>query len=325
MRVGCSYDALIAGIHGVFRPFYCLLTAIGLVSHAFGKLVPERNMSIRKTVQRQTVPAIVARKGGEPIVCLTSYHAHTARYIDPYVDLLLVGDSLGMVMYGMDSTLPVTLDMVIAHGAAVVRGSEQALVVVDMPFGTYEESPSVAFRNAVRVIKETGCQAIKLEGGRRMAETVHYLTDRGIPVMGHIGLTPQSVNVMGGYKTQGRSKEDWPALQDDAMALAEAGAFSIVLEGMVEELAKEITQAVAIPTIGIGASAACDGQILVSEDMLGLSPSVPKFVREFATLGAQIAGAAEAYATEVRARRFPTEEHTYKAQAPAKRTDDETI
>lgn len=282
-------------------------------------------MSIRKTVQRQTVPAIVARKGGDPIVCLTSYHAHTARYIDPYVDLLLVGDSLGMVMYGMDSTLPVTLDMVIAHGAAVVRGSEQALVVVDMPFGTYEESPSVAFRNAVRVIKETGCQAIKLEGGRRMAETVHYLTDRGIPVMGHIGLTPQSVNVMGGYKTQGRSKEDWPALQDDAMALAEAGAFAIVLEGMVEELAKVITQAVAVPTIGIGASAACDGQILVSEDMLGLSPSVPKFVREFATLGAQIAGAAEAYATEVRARRFPAEEHTYKTQAPAKLTDDETL
>lgn len=282
-------------------------------------------MSIRKTVQRQTVPAIVARKGGDPIVCLTSYHAHTARYIDPYVDLLLVGDSLGMVMYGMDSTLPVTLDMVIAHGAAVVRGSEQALVVVDMPFGTYEESPSVAFRNAVRVIKETGCQAIKLEGGRRMAETVHYLTDRGIPVMGHIGLTPQSVNVMGGYKTQGRSKEDWPALQDDAMALAEAGAFAIVLEGMVEELAKVITQAVAVPTIGIGASAACDGQILVSEDMLGLSPSVPKFVREFATLGAQIAGAAEAYATEVRARRFPAEEHTYKTQVPAKRTDDETL
>jgi len=282
-------------------------------------------MSIRKTVQRQTVPAIVARKGGDPIVCLTSYHAHTARYIDPYVDLLLVGDSLGMVMYGMDSTLPVTLDMVIAHGAAVVRGSEQALVVVDMPFGTYEESPSVAFRNAVRVIKETGCQAIKLEGGRRMAETVHYLTDRGIPVMGHIGLTPQSVNVMGGYKTQGRSKEDWPALQDDAMALAEAGAFAIVLEGMVEELAKVITQAIAVPTIGIGASAACDGQILVSEDMLGLSPSVPKFVREFATLGAQIAGAAEAYATEVRARRFPAEEHTYKMQAPAKLTDDETL
>jgi len=282
-------------------------------------------MSIRKTVQRQTVPAIFARKGGDPIVCLTSYHAHTARYIDPYVDLLLVGDSLGMVMYGMDSTLPVTLDMVIAHGAAVVRGSEQALVVVDMPFGTYEESPSVAFRNAVRVIKETGCQAIKLEGGRRMAETVHYLTDRGIPVMGHIGLTPQSVNVMGGYKTQGRSKEDWPALQDDAMALAEAGAFAIVLEGMVEELAKVITQAIAVPTIGIGASAACDGQILVSEDMLGLSPSVPKFVREFATLGAQIAGAAEAYATEVRARRFPAEEHTYKMQAPAKLTDDETL
>ncbi len=291
-------------------------------------------MSIRKTVKRQTVPALVARKGGEPIVCLTSYHAQTARYIDPYVDLLLVGDSLGMVMYGMESTLPVTLDMVIAHGAAVVRGSEQALVVVDMPFGTYEESPSVAFRNAVRVIKETGCQAVKLEGGRRMAETVRYLTDRGIPVMGHIGLTPQSVNVMGGYKTQGRDMDEWPALQDDACALAEAGAFAIVLEGVVAEVAGQITQAVAVPTIGIGASAACDGQILVSEDMLGLSPTVPKFVKEFATLGAQIAGAAEAYAVEVRARRFPADEHTYTvktdkvqsgAKAAQKQEDDKII
>lgn len=282
-------------------------------------------MSIRKTVKRQTVPAIVARKGGEPIVCLTSYHAHTARYIDPYVDLLLVGDSLGMVMYGMESTLPVTLDMVIAHGAAVVRGSEQALVVVDMPFGTYEESPSVAFRNAVRVIKETGCQAIKLEGGRRMAETVHYLTERGVPVMGHIGLTPQSVNVMGGYKTQGRDQNDWPALEDDAVALAQAGAFSIVLEGLVADLAGQITKAVPVPTIGIGASAACDGQILVSEDMLGLSPSVPKFVKEFASLGAQIAGAAEAYATEVRARRFPADEHMYKLRASEQHEDDKII
>lgn len=268
-------------------------------------------MSTHGRVKRHTIPELIARKGELPIVCLTSYHAHTARLIDPYVDVLLVGDSLGMVMYGMDSTLPVTLDMMIAHGAAVVRGSERALVVVDMPFGSYEESPEVAFRNAARVIKETGCQAVKLEGGQRMADTIHYLTQRGIPVMGHIGLTPQNVNIMGGFKTQGRHMDQWPELQADAQAVAASGAFSIVLEGMVATLADQITAAINIPTIGIGASSNCDGQILVTEDMLGLSPSVPKFVKEFATLGAQIAGAADAYATEVRSRRFPAPENQY--------------
>jgi 3-methyl-2-oxobutanoate hydroxymethyltransferase len=258
-----------------------------------------------------TVPEIMARKGKQPLVCLTSYHAHTARLIDPYVDLLLVGDSLGMVMYGMESTLGVTLDMMIAHGAAVVRGADKSLIVVDLPFGTYEESPAQAFHNAARVLKETGCQAVKLEGGTRMAETVRYLTERGIPVMGHIGLTPQNVNVMGGFKTQGREKDQWPALEADAKALAEAGAFAIVLEGMAADLADRISGEIAVPTIGIGASAGCDGQILVTEDMLGLSPTVPKFVKEFATLGAQIAGAAEAYARDVRARKFPEEQHTY--------------
>lgn len=275
-------------------------------------------MSVLGRVKRHTIPELMARKGATPIVCLTSYHAHTARLIDPYVDVLLVGDSLGMVMYGMDSTLPVTLDMMIAHGAAVVRGSERALVVVDMPFGSYEESPEVAFRNAARIIKETGCQAVKLEGGQRMADTIRYLTQRGIPVMGHVGLTPQNMNVMGGFKTQGRHVEEWPALEADAQAVADAGAFSVVIEGMVATLADRITAAINIPTIGIGASANCDGQILVTEDMLGLSPSVPKFVKEFATLGAQIAGAADAYASEVRSRRFPAIENQYDVLAPTK-------
>ena len=273
-------------------------------------------MSVRGHVKRITVPEIMARKGREPIVCLTSYHAHTARLIDPYVDLLLVGDSLGMVMYGMETTLGVTLDMMIAHGAAVVRGAEKALIVVDLPFGTYEESPSQAFHNAARTLKETGCQAVKLEGGVRMAETVKYLIERGIPVMGHIGLTPQNVNVMGGYKTQGCEQQQWPELEADAQALAEAGAFAIVLEGMAAELADRISGQIGVPTIGIGASAGCDGQILVTEDMLGLSPTVPKFVKEFATLGAQIAGAAEAYANDVRSRKFPEEQHTYAMKKP---------
>lgn len=268
-------------------------------------------MSVQLKTKRITVPEIRARKGAEPIVCLTAYHAHTARFIDPYVDLILVGDSLGMVMYGMESTLGVTLDMMIAHGTAVMRGTDRALVVVDMPFGSYEESPEIAFRNAVRVIKETGCTAVKMEGGKRIAETIRYLNERGIPVMAHIGLTPQSVQTLGGFKTQGRVPEEWAAIEEDAAAVTEAGAFAIVMEGMAEPLAARITHQVSIPTIGIGASAECDGQILVLEDMLGLSPKAPKFVKEFATLGAQIAGAAEAYAREVRARSFPAVENTY--------------
>ena len=268
-------------------------------------------MSVQSKIKRITVPEILARKGGEPVVCLTSYHAHTARFIDPYVDVILVGDSLGMVMYGMETTLGVTIDMMIAHGTAVMRGTERALVVVDMPFGSYEESPEIAFRNAVRIMKETGCTAVKMEGGKRLEETVRYLSVRGIPVMGHIGLTPQSVQTMGGFKTQGRVEEEWAAIEEDAAAVSRAGAFAVVLEGMAEPLAARITQQIAIPTIGIGASAQCDGQILVLEDMLGLSPKAPKFVKEFATLGAQIAGAAEAYAREVRARSFPAVENTY--------------
>ena len=262
-------------------------------------------------MQRLTAPDITRRKGGEPIVSLTAYHAHTASIIDPHVDFLLVGDSLGMVMHGYESTVPVPLDLMIMHGAAVVRGSSHALIVVDMPFGSYEESPAIAFRNAARVMKETGCGAVKIEGGTRMAETVRYLTERGIPVMAHIGLTPQSVNVMGGFKTQGRRQEEWAAIEADAQAVSQAGAFAVVLEGMAELLAARITRQIPIPTIGIGASASCDGQILVLEDMLGLSPRVPKFVKRFAELGAAIETAVKAYTGEVRARAFPGPEHVY--------------
>ncbi len=263
-------------------------------------------------VKRITAPDIAARKGGEPIVSLTAYHAHTARLLDPHVDFLLVGDSLGMVMHGYESTVPVPLDLMIMHGQAVVRGASHALVVVDMPFGSYEESPAQAFRNAARVMKETGCGAIKLEGGQRMAETIRYLTERGIPVMAHIGLTPQSVNVMGGFKTQGRERRQWAAIEADAAAVAEAGAFAVVVEGMAELLAARITKQIPIPTIGIGASAECDGQILVLEDMLGLSPRVPKFVKEYARLANAIEDAVKTYAEEVRARAFPAPQHTYK-------------
>lgn len=276
-------------------------------------------MSHQTETRRLTAPDIASRKGGEPIVSLTAYHAHTARIIDPYVDFLLVGDSLGMVMHGYESTVPVPLDLMIMHGAAVVRGSRRALIVVDMPFGSYEESPAIAFRNAARVMKETGCGAVKLEGGRRMAETIRYLTERGIPVMAHIGLTPQSVNVMGGFKTQGRRQSEWAAIEADAAAVTDAGAFAVVLEGMAELLAARITRQIAIPTIGIGASVSCDGQILVLEDMLGLSPRVPKFVKKYGELGGAIEAAVKTYAEEVRARAFPAPEHVYamRDEAPS--------
>jgi 3-methyl-2-oxobutanoate hydroxymethyltransferase len=268
-------------------------------------------MSVHSQTRRITVPEIKAHKGREPVVCLTCYHAHTARLLDNHVDLMLVGDSLGMVMHGLETTLGVTLDMMITHGKAVMRGSNRALVVVDMPFGTYEESPAIAFRNAARIIQETGCTAVKLEGGARMAETVKYLTQRGIPVMGHIGLTPQGIHVAGGFRTVGRTQEEWPAIEADARALAEAGAFAIVLEGMAEPLAARITAAIPVPTIGIGASPVCDGQVLVMEDMLGLNPNPPKFVREYAHLGPAIETAVKAYAADVRSRAFPGTENVY--------------
>src|SRR6476620_12347283 len=261
--------------------------------------------------KRLMAPDITAKKGVEPIVSLTSYHAHTAAIADAYCDFLLVGDSLGMVMHGYETTVPVPLDLMIMHAQAVVRGSTRALVVVDMPFGSYEESPSIAFRNAARVMKETGAGAIKLEGGVHMAETIRYLTDRGIPVMSHIGLTPQAINTIGSLKPRGRYRSEWAAYEADAKAIAEAGAFAVVIEALAELLAARITKEIPIPTIGIGASAECDGQILVLEDMLGLSPRVPKFVKEYAQLGEAIENAVKAYADDVRSRAFPAAEHTY--------------
>lgn len=268
-------------------------------------------MSVQSDIKRLTAPDILARKGGEPIVVLTSYHAHTAALADKYCDVILVGDSLGMVMHGMESTVPVTLEMMILQGRAVMRGSQRALVVVDMPFGSYEASKEQAFMSAVRVLKETGCGAIKVEGGRRMADTIRFLVERGVPVMAHVGLTPQSINTLGSFRAQGRDEADWAPIEQDALAVAEAGAFSVVLEAMAEPLARKVSGMIAIPTIGIGASVACDGQVLVMEDMLGLSPRVPKFVKRYGDLGPGIEKAIADYAAEVRSRAFPGPEHVY--------------
>jgi 3-methyl-2-oxobutanoate hydroxymethyltransferase len=268
-------------------------------------------MSVHEQTRRLTAPDIRARKGGEALVCLTSYHAHTARILDAYCDVILVGDSLGMVMHGLESTVPVTLDMMILQGHAVMRGSKRALVVIDLPFGSYEASKEQAFASAVRVLKETGCGAIKLEGGRRMADTIAFLAERGVPVMAHIGLTPQAINALGSFRAQGRDEADWAPIEADARAVAEAGAFSVVLEAVAEPLGRRITADIAIPTIGIGASVACDGQILVLEDMLGLSPRVPKFVKRFGDLGPSIEAAVKSYAEDVRARHFPGDDHVY--------------
>jgi 3-methyl-2-oxobutanoate hydroxymethyltransferase len=261
--------------------------------------------------KRLTAPDIRARKGAAPIVMLTSYHAHTARILDAHCDVILVGDSLGMVMHGLETTIPVTLDMMILQGHAVMRGSGRALVVVDLPFGSYEVSREQAFTTAARVLKETGCGAIKLEGGQRMAETIRFLVERGVPVMAHVGLTPQSVNALGGFRAQGRDPADWAPIEADARAVAEAGAFAVVLEALAEPLAARITREIAVPTIGIGASPTCDGQVLVLEDMLGLSPWVPKFVKRYTSLGPAIETAVASYAAEVRSRRFPGPEHVY--------------
>jgi 3-methyl-2-oxobutanoate hydroxymethyltransferase len=268
-------------------------------------------VSVQNEIRRLTAPDIFARKGGDPIVCLTSYHAHTARLVDKYCDVILVGDSLGMVMHGLETTVPVTLEMMILQGHAVMRGSKRALVVVDLPFGSYEASKEQAFMTAVQVLKQTGCGAIKLEGGKRMAETIGFLVERGVPVMAHVGLTPQSINVLGSFRAQGREEADWARIEEDALAVAQAGAFSVVIEAVAEPLARKLTEAVRIPTIGIGASPACDGQILVLEDMLGLSPRVPKFVKRYGDLGPSIENAVADYAAEVRARRFPGPDQVY--------------
>jgi 3-methyl-2-oxobutanoate hydroxymethyltransferase len=268
-------------------------------------------VSVQQEIKRLTAPDILARKGREPIVCLTSYHAHTARILDEHCDVILVGDSLGMVMHGLETTVPVTLDMMILQGRAVMRGSRKALVVVDMPFGSYEASKEQAFASAVRVMKETQCGAIKIEGGRRMAETIAFLVERGVPVMAHVGLTPQSINTIGSFRAQGREPADWGPIEGDAKAVTEAGAFSVVIEAVAEPLARRITETITIPTIGIGASPACDGQVLVLEDMLGLSPRVPRFVKRYADLGPSIGAAVKAYADEVRSREFPGSANVY--------------
>jgi 3-methyl-2-oxobutanoate hydroxymethyltransferase len=269
--------------------------------------------------KRMTVPAICARKidgkTDQPIVMLTAYTMRMAQLLDPHCEVLLVGDSLGQVIYGLPSTVPVTLEMMCAHGAAVVRGSWHSLVAVDMPFGSYEGSPSQAFASAARIMKETGCAAVKLEGGEAMAETVAFLTHRGIPVIGHVGLTPQAVNVLGGYGARGKSKDEANKILADAKAVAEAGAFLIVVEGVLEQIATDVAGKVAPPVIGIGASAECDGQVLVTEDMLGLFERTPRFVKRYADLAGEIGAAAAKYADEVRARAFPTADQTYRPKA----------
>lgn len=260
---------------------------------------------------RVTIPAITAMKSGEKIVVLTAYTAPMARLLDAHCDMLMVGDSLGMVVYGMDSTLPVTLDMMIAHGAAVVRGAAHACVIVDMPFGSYQASPAQAFTNAARVIKETGAACVKMEGGAELAETIAFVSARGIPVMAHIGLMPQHMHSVGGFKTQGRDAAARKAIMEDAKAVAHAGAFAVVIEGVVESLAEEITHAIAIPTIGIGASPACDGQVLVVDDMLGMFEHAPRFVKKYADLRATITAAVTQYAAEVRNGSFPSDAQCY--------------
>ncbi|MGX9182143.1 3-methyl-2-oxobutanoate hydroxymethyltransferase [Mesorhizobium sp. BHbdii] len=268
-------------------------------------------MSATGQTRALTPPDIAARKGKAPLVCLTAYTTPIARLVDPHCDVVLMGDSVGMVLHGLPSTLGVTLDMMIMHGKAVRRGLERALMVVDMPFGSYEESPEQAFRNAARVMAETGCAAVKLEGGEAVAQTIRFLTGRGIPVMAHVGLTPQAVNTFGGYRVQGRG-EDGERIRRDASAVAEAGAFAVVLEKVPEALARRITEEIAIPTIGIGASAACDGQILVVDDMLGLFGDFrPKFVKRYAELGDAASAVIADYAREVRERRFPEAEHVF--------------
>lgn len=269
-------------------------------------------MSAQAEISRVTVPEIRARKGATPIVCLTAYDAPTAALLDPHCELLLVGDSLGMVVHGLANTVAVTLEMMILHGRAVVRGSRRALVVVDLPFGSYEASPEAAFRAAARVLAETGAQAVKLESGTFAAETIAFLVARGVPVMGHVGLRPQAVNVDGGFRAKGRSPAERQAVLEEARATAAAGAFSIVVEGVAADLAKEITAQVPVPTIGIGAAAECDGQILVTPDMLGLFERTPKFVKRYADLRGVIDEAVGRYAAEVRARAFPGEDQLYR-------------
>lgn len=273
-------------------------------------------MSAQSQVRRKTVRDIAKAKGGQPLVCLTAYDAPMAKLIDPLVDVILVGDSVGMVVHGLPSTVGVTMEMMILHGQAVMRGASQAFVVVDMPFGSYETNADQAFLNAARIMKETGCQAVKIESGTYAAHQIAHLVARGIPVMGHVGLRPQAVNVDGGFRAKGRTQDEWAGVLEEAIAADEAGAFAIVVEGVAAELAEKITQSVSCPTIGIGASPACDGQILVTNDMLGQFDWVPKFVKKYGNLRKDITKAVEAYAEEVRSRAFPGADQTYKLPKP---------
>ncbi|MGN6270410.1 MAG: 3-methyl-2-oxobutanoate hydroxymethyltransferase [Sphingomonas sp.] len=271
-----------------------------------------RATPVSAPMKRVTVPAIRKRKGaGEPLVMLTAYTVRMAQLLDPHCDMLLVGDSLGQVIYGLPSTVPVTLEMMAAHGGAVVRGSYHSLVIIDMPFGSYEASPEKAFESASWLLKQTGAAAVKMEGGAAMAETVRFLTERGIPVIGHVGLTPQAVNLLGGYGARGRSQEEAAKIIDDGQAIARAGAFCLVVEGVVEPIAIELTRSIDCPTIGIGASAQCDGQVLVAEDMLGLFERTPRFVKKFEQMADRISAAVETYAKDVRSRAFPGSDQTY--------------
>ena len=268
-------------------------------------------------IKRMAVPGVTARKGGEPLVCLTCYDAPTAEIMDPHCDVLLVGDSVGMAVHGLPSTVGVTLEMMIMHGQAVMRGAKRALVVIDMPFGSYEAGVETAYANAVRVLKETGAQAIKVESGPTAPATIAYLVQRGVPVMGHVGLLPQSINIDGSFRAKGREESERLRILESARQTADAGAFAVVIEGVAESLAQEITEAIDKPTIGIGASATCDGQILVSQDMLGLFDWTPKFVRKYADLRGEIDRAVASYADDVKARRFPAEVETYFSGKPA--------
>jgi 3-methyl-2-oxobutanoate hydroxymethyltransferase len=273
--------------------------------------------------KRVTAPSIRARKvpddhrfrTEQPIVMLTAYTMRMAQLLDPHCDMLLVGDSLGQVIYGLPSTIPVTIEMMCAHGAAVVRGSWHALVGVDLPFGSYEQSPAQAFECASRVMKETGCAAVKLEGGEAIAPTIDFLTHRGVPVIAHVGLTPQAVNVLGGYGARGREQREAEKIVADAKAVADAGAFCIVVEGVVEPIATQVARTVAPPVIGIGASADCDGQVLVTEDMLGLFERTPRFVKRYDDLASRIGDSVAAYAAEVRSREFPSADQTYSPKS----------
>jgi 3-methyl-2-oxobutanoate hydroxymethyltransferase len=275
-------------------------------------------MSSQTSIRRTTTADIASRKGGEPIVCLTAYDAPMASILDHHCDLLLVGDSVGMVVHGLPSTVGVTMEMMILHGRAVMRGSERALVVVDMPFGSYEASREQAFENATRLLKETGAQAVKLESGRYAADTIAFLVERGVPVMGHVGLRPQAINVYGAFKARGRTTAERAEILAEAEATANAGAFAVVVEGVAEDLAREITERIKAPTIGIGASPVCDGQILVTQDMLGLFDWTPKFVKRYAGLRSAITDAVLQYASEVRRRSFPEAAQVYRLDGPSR-------